>query len=138
MGETPQCTDGDGTAKLDVAQGLLGLVLIASGATKLLGMGTHAENFERWGYPQWFRVVTGGTETLAGLGVVAGLRFPAATVPGGVLTSGTMLGAVYTHLLRVDDPPSNAALPGLLLTVAVLVTRRAVQGRAADRGREDD
>lgn len=45
-------------------QGLLGVAAIAAGGTKLIGADMHVENFDRFSYPQWFRLVVGAVETL--------------------------------------------------------------------------
>jgi uncharacterized membrane protein YphA (DoxX/SURF4 family) len=126
MGENSRDTNQDGSRTLSALQTVLGLVMVASGVTKLVGEEGQVQNFERWGYPQWFRVTTGGTETLGGVGLLAGLYSPPLTALGGSLVVGTMTGAVYTHLLRVDDATSEAAKPGTLLAVAALVTGRGL------------
>lgn len=123
---------------LSALQTVLGLVMVASGVTKLVGREGQVRNFERWGYPQWFRVTTGGTETLGGLGLLVGLCSPQLTTLGGSLVVGAMAGAVYTHLLRVDDPASEAAKPGALLAVAALVTGRGLRRLQSTDADESD
>jgi uncharacterized membrane protein YphA (DoxX/SURF4 family) len=136
MGETSRGADHDGSKTLDTLRTGLGLVMVASGVTKLVGEEGQVQNFERWGYPQWFRVTTGGTETLGGLGLLAGSYSPPLTALGGGLVASTMTGAVYTHLLRVDDPASEAAKPGALLAIAALVTGRELR-RLRDAGPDE-
>jgi uncharacterized membrane protein YphA (DoxX/SURF4 family) len=128
---TPDAGHGESRG-LDALRAALGLVFVASGVAKLAGEQGQVRSFERWEYPQWFRVTTGGTETLGGLGLLAGAAFPRLTVPGGGLVAGTMIGAVYTHLLRVDDPVSEAAKPGALLALAALVTGRELHRQRTD------
>jgi uncharacterized membrane protein YphA (DoxX/SURF4 family) len=127
MGETARNPSGGGSRELNALQAVLGVVMVASGVTKLVGKADQVQNFERWGYPQWFRVTTGGTETLGGSALLAGVSSPPLTILGGGLVVGTMTGAVYTHLLRVDDPASEAAKPGTLLAVAALVAGRGIR-----------
>lgn len=117
---------------------LLGLVMLLSGGSKLLGVDRQVRDFERWGYPQWFRVTTGATETLGGLGLLAGSVRPTFGVVGGGLTVGTMLGALYTHFVRVRDPPSEAAPAALLLSLAALVTGRQLTATSGAPSRGDE
>ena len=100
------------TAKM-IVQGLTSAAFFAAGGMKLAG--GMAEEFECFGYPQWFRVAVASGEVAAAAGLAAGLlgerRFER---PAGALLAGTMAGAVYTHLVRVDDGPAQAAAPLVL------------------------
>ena len=110
---------------------LLGFVMLLSGGSKLAGADTHVQHFEQWDYPQWFRVVTGGTEVLGAIGLLLGRRRPALGVLGGTLITGTMVGAIYTHIVRVGESPSEARRPAALLTGALLVLGAHLQQLAA-------
>lgn len=104
-----------------VVQGLLGLIMLASGGVKFLGLEFHTTQFDQFRYPQWFLDVTGGVEVLGGLGLLAGLVFaPMFGVLGGIVIIATMIGAILTHLVRVDDPLS-AAVPAAIFLIAGLV-----------------
>ncbi|WP_227357140.1 DoxX family protein [Haladaptatus salinisoli] len=104
-----------------VIQGLLGLIMLASGGVKFIRTDFHTTQFDQFGYPQWFLIVTGGVEVLGGLGLLAGLVFaPILGVLGGFLIATTMIGAILTHLVRVDDPLS-ASIPAAVFLVAGLV-----------------
>jgi uncharacterized membrane protein YphA (DoxX/SURF4 family) len=131
-GESTSAGDGTVTPMLDGLQGLLGVAMLVSGGTKLAGLDRHVESFEQWVYPQWFRVLTGGIEAAGGLGLLAGRRRPSAAVVGGGLVSGTMLGAVYTHLVRAPDPPSVAARPVAPFALAALLTARGWRRRGTN------
>lgn len=111
-----------GTA-IAVLQGLLGIVMVGSGGSKLVGVDFQVEEFERYGFPGWFRLVTGSVEVFGGLGLLVGLfALPILAVLGGLLITATMAGGVLTHLLRTDDPPSASAKPGLFFLVGLAVT----------------
>ncbi|GAA0242282.1 hypothetical protein GCM10009000_067410 [Halobacterium noricense] len=104
-----------------VVQGLLGLIMLGSGGVKFLRTDFHTTQFNQFRYPQWFLVVTGGVEVIGGLGLLVGLVFaPILGVFGGLLIAVTMIGAILTHLVRVDDPPS-ASVPAAIFLVAGLV-----------------
>lgn len=108
------------------ATGGLGVVIAVEGLRKVAG--AHVEDFERYGYPQWFRVVTGGLETAGGLGLLAGVAVdPALSVAGGTLVAAVLGGAVATHV-RVRDPPTAMGPALALLSVALLVVGATVVG----------
>ena len=96
-----------------IAQGLTSAAFFAAGGMKLAG-GMKGE-FERFGYPQWFRVAVASGEVTAAVGLAAGLlgdrRFER---PAGALLASTMAGAVFTHLVRAGDGPAQAAPPLVL------------------------
>lgn len=56
-----------------VIQALFGLAAIATGGTRLMGADMHVENFDRFGYSQWFRIGVSAVETLAGIALLAAL-----------------------------------------------------------------
>ena len=74
-----------------IAQGLTSAAFFAAGGMKLAG-GMKGE-FERFGYPQWFRVAVASGEVAAAAGLA---------------------GAVYTHLVRAGDGPAPATPPLVL------------------------
>jgi hypothetical protein len=116
----------------DGLQLLLGVVMLFSGGSKLAGAEGQVHSFEQWGYPQWFRVFTGGLETSAGLELLAGRNRPRLGSAGGSSVIIAMGGALYTHLIRMRDEPSEAGPAAVLLTIAAIVTRRQLGNRRAD------
>lgn len=106
-------------------QALLGLVGLGVGGAKVTHQEDQVEDFQRFGYPQWFRIVTGLVEIGAGIGLLVGLLWrPELAWVGGLLLSGVMVGAVVTHI-RTGDPPSKTAIPAVLflLTAGLLTIR---------------
>jgi uncharacterized membrane protein YphA (DoxX/SURF4 family) len=96
-----------------VAQVVLGLLFVLIGSMTVAGMKTLVENFRHFGYPQWFRVVTGSLEALGGAGLLLGIWIP---LLAGLASAGlalVMLGAVLTHV-RVRDPLKKVA-PAIVL-----------------------
>lgn len=103
-------------------QGLLGLAMVAAGSGKLIGIDLSVKDFERYGYPEWFRYVTGVIETTGGLGLLVGLLFaPMLAVLGGMLIVATMIGALLTHQFRVDDPLWRSVVPVIYAIAGLLV-----------------
>jgi putative oxidoreductase len=108
---------------IPVVQGLLGLAMVGAGSGKLIGIDLSVKDFERYGYPEWFRFVTGGIETIGGLGLLVGLVFaPILAVLGGMLLIATMIGAVLTHRFRVDDPLWRSVVPAIYAIAGLFVT----------------
>ena len=86
-----------------VVQVVLGLLFLLIGSMTVAGMKMFVENFRRFGYPQWFRIVTGSLEALGGIGLLIGIWVPwLAELASAGLTL-VMLGAVLTQL-RTREP----------------------------------
>jgi uncharacterized membrane protein YphA (DoxX/SURF4 family) len=118
-----------GTALLGV-QGVLGLAELAAGGTKLAGADSQVEVFEQLGYPQWFRLVTGGLELLAGVGLLVGLvGQPRLALGGSVLAVVVLIGALGSHV-RAGDSAGEMVPAAVLLVLALVVTWNLVGGPA--------
>jgi uncharacterized membrane protein YphA (DoxX/SURF4 family) len=78
------------------------------------------DNFRGFGYPQWFRVVTGALEVLGRLGLLIGIWLPWLAAVASTELSLVMLGAVLTQV-RTRDPLQKVALAVVLGALAVLV-----------------
>jgi len=103
-----------------VVQVILGLLFVLIGSMTVAGRKMFVENFRRFGYPQWFRVVTGSLEVLGGLGLLLGIWLPwlAALASAGLAL--VMLGATFTQL-RTREPLQKIALPIVMGALAVVV-----------------
>ena len=77
----------------------------------LSGDQTMADDFARWGYPDWFRVATG---VLQAAGALALIVSPASFL-GALLLVLVLLGAITTHV--VHDPPATAISAVVFLVV---------------------
>jgi putative oxidoreductase len=102
-----------------VVQGLLALAFVGAASGKLLGKPEMVGLYEVIGVGQWFRYVTGIVE-LAGATLIL---IPKTRVIGAGLLTGTMLGAIATHLLVLHTPPT-APVVLLALVSFVLWGRR--------------
>lgn len=102
-------------------QGVLALAMVGAGGAKIAGIESQIEEFQRYGYPQWFRLATGGIELLAGVVLVAGLFVTPVLALGGSLLVATMVGAVVTHV-RMGDPATDIAPSAILLMLALGVS----------------
>lgn len=104
-----------------VAQAGLALVGLVAGGAKVAGRPSQVAVFERFGYPTWLRLGTGLGETVAGLVLLAAFAgSPELAAVGSAVFGVVLLGAVASHA-RVGDPPSELAVPAVLLLVAALV-----------------
>ena len=84
------------------------------------GAKQQVEGFNHYGYPQWFRIVTGIVEVIGGAAVIIGIWYPVIATLAGLWLGITMLGALFTHI-RVKDPGKIAAPSIILLILAVAV-----------------
>jgi putative oxidoreductase len=103
-----------------IAQVVLGLLFLFIGSLTVVGMKALVENFRHFGYPQWFRVVTGSLEALGGAGILIGIWMPLLAELASAGLTLVMLGAVFTHV-RVRDPLKKVAPAIVLGALACLV-----------------
>jgi putative oxidoreductase len=103
-----------------IAQVVLGLLFVLIGSMTVAGMNMFVENFRHFGYPQWFRIVTGSLEVLGGIGLLIGIWLPWLATLASTGLALVMLGAVLTHL-RTRDPLQKIALPMVLGALAIVV-----------------
>ncbi|WP_035405888.1 MULTISPECIES: DoxX family protein [Bacillaceae] len=101
-----------------ILQILLGLAFLFFGFNKF-GSKMN-EEFTRYGYPQWFKIVTGIVELVSGAFLLAGYWNDQLTAWGSLLATLTMLGAVVTHL-KVKDAGSKYTVPVVLLLLSALL-----------------
>ena len=103
-----------------IVQVVVGLLFVLIGSMTVAGMNMFVENFRRFGYPQWFRVITGSLEVLGGLGLLVGIWLPwLAELASAGLTL-VMLGATFTQL-RTRDPLKKISLAIVLGLLAIVV-----------------
>jgi putative oxidoreductase len=93
-----------------VVQVLLACTFIAAGSFKLAAAAQMVELFDKIGIGQWFRMLTGGVEVVAGLALLV----PAAAPFAGVVLGVTMACAVGVHLLVIGGSPLPAITLGIL------------------------
>ena len=103
-----------------IVQVVLGLLFLAIGSMTVAGRKMFVENFRRFGYPQWFRIVTGSLEVLGGIGLLIGIWLPwlAALVSVGLTL--VMLGAVVTEV-RTRETLQKIVFPIVLGALAIVV-----------------
>ena len=103
-----------------IAQVVLGLLFVVIGSMTVAGMNMFVENFRHFGYPQWFRIVTGSLEVLGGIGLLIGIWLPwLAELASAGLTL-VMLGAFLTEV-RTREPLQKIVLPIVLGALAIVV-----------------
>jgi len=108
-----------------ILQGVLGLMFLGAGGSKLAGMEMHVENFKKWGYPDWFRLVTGVVEVAGAALLLAGLLLDETAVgaAGAFLIAGTMVGGTLTHIRNDEMPAAPVTIVLGLLALGVLLVR---------------
>ena len=118
-------------------QALLVPAFLGAGTQKLVGTDKMVEDFEEYGYPQWFRVFTGAVEITGAAGLLAGFFWPRVTPPAALLLSATMAGALATHV-RLGDPVKNMAPPSMLLALSATVLAGRIRVRLGEQDSEQN
>jgi len=95
---------------------LLAAFFVFVAVKNLAGDATMAADFERWGYPDGFRVFTACVQILG----AAALLHPSTTFAGALVLAGVMVGAIATHWLH--DPPATIVSPPVFLVLIALVS----------------
>ena len=100
--------------KLNIAlwalQALLAAAFLAAGGSKLAGVPQMVALFDQIGVGQWFRLVTGAIEVVAGISLLVPRFTPYAA---GILST-TMVCAFGTHLFFIGGNPVAAAVLAVL------------------------
>jgi len=101
----------------------LALVCLRSGLMKMPGVPGEqfwVRDFQRWGYPGWFRMVVGAAELIS----FALLLVPRLAGYGATIFAVVMLGAIFTHATHNESSrlPFNFLL--LALSVIIVFTRQ--------------
>jgi putative oxidoreductase len=80
-------------------------------------------NFEHWRCPQWFRTFTGGWEFIGGALLLVGIFNRRLAIVGAIVVGLAMIGAVYTHVIRV---PKLKVLPAPIVQLGLAVATALV------------
>ncbi|MED4761509.1 DoxX family protein [Priestia megaterium] len=102
-----------------ILQIILGLGFLMFGFMKF-GSQQMVEGFKHYGYPAWFRVVTGIVEIIAALLVIAGIWNVTLAALGGLVIMATMIGAIFTHI-KIKDTVKNMMMPIVLFIFGLVV-----------------
>ncbi len=97
-----------------VLQILLGVLFLMSAVPKLMGDAAAVANFENWGYPDWFLMLTGVLELLGAIGLL--IPTTAGWAASGLVLM--MLGAAWTH---ISNDEGLAVLVPLLFAALLAV-----------------
>ena len=98
---------------------LLAAAFAAAGLAKLAGAEMMVETFDKIGFGQWFRYVTGIIE----VGSAALLFVPGRQAYGAGLLLCTMIGAVLAHLVILGPSAMPALILGVLCAVVLYAHR---------------
>ncbi|MGE7920465.1 DoxX family protein [Viridibacillus sp. NPDC093762] len=106
-----------------ILQGILVLMFLMAGLGKTFGSKMHIEGFKKWGYPQWFRVVTGLIELGAAILLIVGFWNDTSAIIGAAILVAVGIGGVITHI-RVKDTMKETAtilVLGILALVLLII-----------------
>jgi putative oxidoreductase len=93
---------------------------VMAGISKLAGAPQMVEEFHRFGYPDWFRVLIGAAE----VGGAIALLVPRTAILASMMLGVIMAGAVTTHLRFGETLPAMVPLVLFVLVAAVGYARR--------------
>lgn len=103
-----------------ILQGILALLFLMAGVQKTYGSKMHKEAFAKWGYPQWFRVVTGLVELGAAVLLIIGFWIEGFAILGALILVAVGIGGVITHI-RVKDTFKDTAMIGILGILSIVL-----------------
>lgn len=95
---------------------IVAVLFAVAGVVNLAGIGAVKQDFARWGFPAWVRLVCGALELLS----AALLLGQQTRVFGLTLAGAIMIGAIFT-LLRNREPFRHLA-PALVFSALVVAT----------------
>src|SRR2546425_11907621 len=98
----------------------LALICLRSGWLKVTSNIFWMRDFQRWGYPDWFRIVVGIAELIS----MALLLIPRFASYGASLFAAVMLGAMFTHYTHNETSPLPFNLLLLTFSLVILFVRR--------------
>lgn len=98
---------------------LLSLAFLAAGLSKLAGVEMMVQTFDKVGFGQWFRYLTGLIE----VGGAIALWLPGYRLYAAGLLLCTMAGAVVAHLVVLGPSAVPATVLGLLLAATMWIER---------------
>ena len=110
---------------------VLGVMFLASGVTKLLGLQVHVEMFEAFGLPRWALIPVGLLEALS----AALLFIPRTRFFGALGVCAAMLGAAAVHLASGVMPAMVFLNAALFAAAAWVASKSGTEaGTAFDAG----
>ena len=127
MGDSPLLAPAERMPRLDIIGWILRLavcgVFVSVGATKFESHSMWVTIFDRIGFGDWFRYLTGALQMTGGVLFL----IPRTTYAGAVLAGGTMVGAVVAHLFILGTGVFGAIIPFVLLVFLLIVTFRRAE-----------
>jgi putative oxidoreductase len=103
-----------------ILQSLLVLMFLMAGMGKISGSKMHVEGFKHWGYPQWFRIVTGIVELAGVATLIIGYWEPSWVAIGALILGITGIGGILTHM-RVKDSFKDTFMILLLAIFSIVL-----------------
>jgi hypothetical protein len=95
-----------------------------AGSAKLAGLQPVRDNFSRWGYPDFSRIVVGGIEVGIAATAVSALGHPESRPVAAVGTLLSMVGAIATHAKAGDSAPNYVPVAALAAAALAVLAGR--------------
>ncbi len=103
---------------------LLGVFFLVSGWLKVLGTAHMVREFQKFGYPQWLRVLAGAIEVVASPMMLSVIWFPQWAALGALILCPVMVGAAWTNFVKRPASFGWGTVVILLLCVVPVVVHQ--------------
>ncbi|MGG3889421.1 DoxX family protein [Metabacillus fastidiosus] len=100
---------------------ILGGFVGLGGLIKVFQFNFQVEHWRAYEYPLWFMTVTGVLELLASIALFAGFGNRYLTIIGSLIIFAVMIGAVYTHIFRAEQPLVTVIPSAVCLMFAFII-----------------
>lgn len=104
---------------IKILQIILALFIGIGGIIKVLRIDFQVKHWQEYQYPMWFLTVTGVMEIVAAIAIFTGLWNHLLAIIGSVIVIVFMLGAIYTHIIKVQQPLSTVIPSAICLIVSI-------------------
>lgn len=109
-----------------ILQIVLAVYIGLGGFIKILQLNFQVEHWKLYQYPMWFMTITGILELIALVALIWGLWNQNLSIIGSLLILVLMIGAIYTHIFRVEQPLTMAIPASICFILAIFVMVRNI------------
>jgi uncharacterized membrane protein YphA (DoxX/SURF4 family) len=109
---------------IKILQIILAAFIGLDGIIKVLRLDFQVEHWKEYQYPMWFLTVTGIMEIIAAAAIIIGFWNRNFAIIGSSIVVVFMVGAIYTHIFRVEQPLTTAIPSTICLLLAIILIVR--------------
>lgn len=109
---------------INILQIILAAFIGLGGIIKVMRLKFQVEHWNEYQYPMWFMTVTGIMEIIAAIAIIIGFWNRYFAIIGSSVVMVFMLGAIYTHIFKVQQPLTTAIPSTICLILAIILIVR--------------